>query len=61
MTNFTSCLFYEHVLLIPMRIIMKKYIILAVFSSLFIISGCAETAVTVPADAIVCSKASGCS
>ena len=40
---------------------MKKYLILAVFSSLFVISGCAETAVTVPSDAIVFSKASGCS
>ena len=40
---------------------MKKYLILAVFSSLFIISGCAETAVTVPSDAVSCSKTSGCS
>ena len=38
---------------------MKKYLILAVFSSLFIISGCAETQV-VPPDAVACSKA-GCS
>tara|TARA_Y100000991_G_C21728134_1_gene245120 strand:- start:63 stop:197 length:135 start_codon:yes stop_codon:yes gene_type:complete len=44
-----------------MRITMKKYLILAALSSIFIISGCAETAVTVPSDAIVCSKASGCS
>ena len=44
-----------------MRIIMKKYLIIAALSSIFIISGCAETAVTVPSDAIVCSKASGCS
>ena len=35
--------------------------ILAMFATFGILAGCAETAVTVPADAIVCSKASGCS
>jgi len=40
---------------------MKKLLILAMFATLGILGGCAETAVTVPADAIVCSKASGCS
>ncbi len=39
---------------------MKKFIILAMFASFGILGACAETAV-VPADAIVCSKASGCS
>ena len=40
---------------------MKKLLILTMFATLGILGGCAATAVTVPADAIVCSKASGCS
>ncbi len=40
---------------------MKKFFILAMFATFGILAGCAETAMTVPADAIVCSKASGCS
>tara|TARA_X000000368_G_C22566150_1_gene508600 strand:+ start:322 stop:438 length:117 start_codon:yes stop_codon:yes gene_type:complete len=38
---------------------MKKFLILAMFATFGILGGCAET--VVPADAIVCSKASGCS
>ncbi|MEE2773929.1 MAG: hypothetical protein VYE27_03360 [Pseudomonadota bacterium] len=40
---------------------MKKFFAISIISVAAIVSGCAETAMTVPADAVVCSKASGCS
>ena len=40
---------------------MKKLFVILIFSSVAIISGCAETTMVVPADAISCSKSAGCS
>ena len=40
---------------------MKKFIAITFVSLTVLVSGCAETATTVPADAVVCSKAAGCS
>ncbi len=40
---------------------MKKLFAITLLSIAAIVSGCAETASTVPADAVVCSKSAGCS
>lgn len=40
---------------------MKKFFAISLLSVAAIVSGCAETSMTVPADAVVCSKAAGCS
>tara|TARA_B100000214_G_C23627922_1_gene472604 strand:+ start:387 stop:509 length:123 start_codon:yes stop_codon:yes gene_type:complete len=40
---------------------MKKLFAISLFAMAAIVSGCAETAMTVPADAVSCSKAAGCS
>ena len=40
---------------------MKKFFAITLLSAMAVISGCADTATTVPADAVVCSKAAGCS
>ena len=38
---------------------MKKFFAI-IFISIAVLSGCAETTSTVPADAVVCSKTAGC-
>ena len=40
---------------------MKKFFAISLIAVAAIVSGCAETAMTVPADAVTCSKAAGCS
>ncbi len=40
---------------------MKKFVAITLVSLTTLLSGCAETAMTVPADAVVCSKSGGCS
>ena len=40
---------------------MKKFVAITLISLAAVVSGCAETAMTVPADAVVCSKSGGCS
>lgn len=40
---------------------MRKFFAISLITVTAIFSGCAETAMTVPADAVVCSKAAGCS
>jgi hypothetical protein len=40
---------------------MRKFFAISLITVAAVVSGCAETGMTVPADAVVCSKSAGCS